>query len=165
MSPQAVSSNVVSKYIGDLCFRMKDTEAESHSTEMIRFHEFERAFTMKIKTTQGLHDADRGSRANILPLYITVSRKLLPITTLTGDQFLAAWWQIVTSGCSYRLVLFIVYSLLLQVIVPSGRRACVTAPSAPAIVWGTTYVVDLLPFLLPSTCHQLNKMVLVASSA
>ncbi|KAG1764446.1 hypothetical protein EDD22DRAFT_951695 [Suillus occidentalis] len=87
-----------------------DTEVESHSTEILEnvremvtlgseppeFHEFERAFTMKIKTTQGLHDAERGSRVNVL-LHITVSRKLLPITTLTGDQFLAAWWQIVTS--------------------------------------------------------------------
>ncbi|KIK32860.1 hypothetical protein CY34DRAFT_814034 [Suillus luteus UH-Slu-Lm8-n1] len=71
-------------------------ETESRSTDMVRFHEFERASTMKIERTQGLNDAERGSCVNFL-LYIIVSRKLLPITTLTGDQFLAAWWQIVTS--------------------------------------------------------------------
>ncbi|KIK43277.1 hypothetical protein CY34DRAFT_804054 [Suillus luteus UH-Slu-Lm8-n1] len=44
---------------------LTDTEVESHSTdsEMIRFYEFERASTMKIKTTQGLHDAERGHPA------------------------------------------------------------------------------------------------------
>ncbi|KAG1748440.1 uncharacterized protein EDB91DRAFT_1198161 [Suillus paluster] len=34
-------------------------------------------------------------------LYIIVSKKLLPITTLSGDEFLAAWWQVVL--CHYVL--------------------------------------------------------------
>ncbi|KAG1806011.1 hypothetical protein EV424DRAFT_1350885 [Suillus variegatus] len=55
---------------------------------------FKEKSTSKIRVALGLKDAGRaeqGSRA----LYITVFRKLIPITTLSGEEFLAAWWQVV----------------------------------------------------------------------
>ncbi|KAG1852495.1 hypothetical protein F4604DRAFT_1933644 [Suillus subluteus] len=38
-------------------------------------------------------DAERGNRV----LYVVVSRKFVPITSLIGDEFLSAWWQVVLS--------------------------------------------------------------------
>ncbi|KAG2121592.1 hypothetical protein DEU56DRAFT_833974 [Suillus clintonianus] len=65
---------------------------KGHSPEMVWFHKFEGTSTTKIRRAPRLNDAERDS-CNLL--YIITLRKLLPITTLTGNEFLAAWWQIV----------------------------------------------------------------------
>jgi hypothetical protein len=47
----------------------------------------------------GVDDAERGSRV----LCIIVFSKSHPITELSGDQFLRAWWQAVLSRCPFFL--------------------------------------------------------------
>ncbi|KAG2346936.1 hypothetical protein BDR05DRAFT_759322 [Suillus weaverae] len=71
-----------------------DPDMRGHVPELVWFHKFEGTSTSKIRIALGLKDAKQakqGSRA----LYIIVFRKLIPITTLSGKEFLAAWWQIV----------------------------------------------------------------------
>jgi hypothetical protein len=51
---------------------------------------------------------DIGSRV----LHIIVSRKLDPITTLSGDEFLFAWWEVVKYKYPVLFVFFIINSLL-----------------------------------------------------
>ncbi|KAG2339967.1 hypothetical protein BDR05DRAFT_991741 [Suillus weaverae] len=71
-----------------------DPDVRGHVPELVWFHKFEGTSTSKIRIALGLKDAEQakqGSRA----LYIIVFRKLIPITTLSGKEFLAAWWQIV----------------------------------------------------------------------
>jgi hypothetical protein len=51
---------------------------------------------------------DIGSRV----LRIIVSRKLDPITTLSGDEFLFAWWEVVKYKYPILFVFFIIDSLL-----------------------------------------------------
>ncbi|KAG1772956.1 hypothetical protein EV702DRAFT_1281245 [Suillus placidus] len=71
-----------------------DPDVRGHVPELVWFHKFEGTSTSKIRIALGLKDAKQakqGSRA----LYIIVFRKLIPITTLSGKEFLAAWWQIV----------------------------------------------------------------------
>ncbi|KAG1748446.1 uncharacterized protein EDB91DRAFT_1047965, partial [Suillus paluster] len=74
-----------------------EPDVQGHVPEVVWFHKFEGTSTAKIRTALGMDDAKRGSRA----LYIIVFKKLLPITTLSGDEFLAAWWQVVR--CHYVL--------------------------------------------------------------
>jgi hypothetical protein len=71
-----------------------DPDVRGHVPELIWFHKFKGTSTSKIRIALGLKDAElaeQGSRV----LYIIVFRKLIPITTLSGKEFLAAWWQIV----------------------------------------------------------------------
>ncbi|KAG1901762.1 uncharacterized protein F5891DRAFT_1221324, partial [Suillus fuscotomentosus] len=68
-------------------------DVRGHVPELVLFHIKEKS-TSNIRVALGLKDAERaeqGGRA----LYITVFRKLIPITTLSGEEFLAAWWQVV----------------------------------------------------------------------
>ncbi|KAG1743783.1 hypothetical protein EDB19DRAFT_1906879 [Suillus lakei] len=90
---QADGSAVDSGYISTLYLRNKGTEVEGHSSDVVWFHEFEGTSITKIRRAPALKDAEQGS---CVLLHIIVSRKLLPITTLSGDEFLVAWWQIVT---------------------------------------------------------------------
>ncbi|KAG1865725.1 hypothetical protein C8R48DRAFT_761571 [Suillus tomentosus] len=71
-----------------------DPDVRGHVPELVWFYKFKETSTSKIRVALGLKDADRveqGSRV----LHITVSRKIIPITTLSGEEFLAAWWQVV----------------------------------------------------------------------
>ncbi|KAG2358480.1 hypothetical protein BDR07DRAFT_1417738 [Suillus spraguei] len=71
-----------------------DPDVQGHVPELVWFHKFKGTSTSKIRIALGLKDAEeaeQGSRA----LYIIVFRKLIPITTLSGKEFLDAWWQIV----------------------------------------------------------------------
>ena len=77
---------------------MTDEEREhvdGHVPEMVWFHKFEDASTANIRRALGVDDPDRGSRV----FYIVVFRKLLPITKLSGKEFLHAWWHVVL--CRY----------------------------------------------------------------
>ncbi|KAG1768849.1 hypothetical protein EDD22DRAFT_843893 [Suillus occidentalis] len=77
----------------------KDTEGKVkyHVPEMVWSHKFEDTSTAHIRTALGLKDPERGRRV----LYIIVFKKLDPITDLSEDEFLSAWWQIIL--CHYAL--------------------------------------------------------------
>ncbi|KAG2064204.1 hypothetical protein BDR04DRAFT_1035880, partial [Suillus decipiens] len=67
----------------------EDPDVSGHVPEMVWFHKFEGTSTAIIRKALGIDDT--GSRV----LYIIVFRKLYPITTLSGDEFLLAWWEVV----------------------------------------------------------------------
>jgi len=69
----------------------EEGKVKHHVPEMVWSHKFEDTSTAGIRRTLGLQDAERGSRV----LYIIVFRKLDPITDLSEDEFLSAWWQII----------------------------------------------------------------------
>ncbi|KAG2064592.1 hypothetical protein BDR04DRAFT_1109869 [Suillus decipiens] len=77
----------------------KDAEGKvkHHIPEMMWYYKSEDTSTPKIRMALGLKDAERSRRA----LYITIFRKLCPITKLSGPRFLRAWWHIVV--CHYAL--------------------------------------------------------------
>ncbi|KAG2034120.1 hypothetical protein BDR03DRAFT_965888 [Suillus americanus] len=77
----------------------KESTVKGHVPDMVWFHKFDETSTTKIRRSLGVQDpdAERGSRV----LYIIVFRKLVPITSLSGDDFLSAWWQVVL--CHYTL--------------------------------------------------------------
>ncbi|KAG1755272.1 uncharacterized protein EDB91DRAFT_1042382 [Suillus paluster] len=77
----------------------QEAEVVGHVPEMLWSYKFEETSTAKIRKALGLEDAERGSRV----LYIIVFRKLIPITTLSGMEFLSAWWQIALCRCHYAL--------------------------------------------------------------
>ncbi|KAG2129039.1 uncharacterized protein EDB93DRAFT_144737 [Suillus bovinus] len=91
-TPLAVGSAAVSEH----------TTVKCRIPNVIWLHKFDERSTTKIRrslrvpTSQDL-DVEKGSRV----LYITVFRKLVPITSLSGDDFLSAWWQVVL--CHYTL--------------------------------------------------------------
>ncbi|KAG1778825.1 hypothetical protein EV702DRAFT_1044260 [Suillus placidus] len=67
----------------------EDPDVLGHVPEMVWFHKFEGTSTAIIRKALGIDDT--GSRV----LYIIVFRKLDPITTLSGKEFLLAWWEVV----------------------------------------------------------------------
>jgi hypothetical protein len=77
----------------------KDTKGKVkyHLPEMVWSHKFEETSTANIRTALGLKDAERGRRV----LSIIVFKKLDPITNLSEDKFLSAWWQIIRCKCSF----------------------------------------------------------------
>ncbi|KAG2360900.1 hypothetical protein BDR07DRAFT_102286 [Suillus spraguei] len=77
----------------------EESTVKGHIPDMVWFHKFDQTSTVKIRKSLGIQDpdAERGSRV----LYIIVFRKLVPITSLSGDEFLSAWWQVVL--CHYTL--------------------------------------------------------------
>ncbi|KAG1736704.1 hypothetical protein EDD22DRAFT_959725 [Suillus occidentalis] len=105
----------------------EDDDVKVPRPDLVWFHKLEESSMVIIRNALGINDT--GSRV----LYIIVFRKLDPITTLSGDEFLLAWWEVVKCKYPTLFVLFVIHSLPLQVIVPSGKRACITATSAPAI--------------------------------
>jgi len=66
-------------------------QVDGHVPEMVWFHKFEDTSTASIREALGIKDAKRGSRV----FYIIVFRKLRPITELSGQEFLRAWWHAV----------------------------------------------------------------------
>jgi hypothetical protein len=103
-------------------------EVKDHIPEVIWSHKFEGTSKAKIRNALGIDDAQGGSRA----LYIIGFRKLRPITELSGDEFLRAWWHAVVCRCSHSLR-SILHRLRKQVIVSSGNTASVIATSTLAI--------------------------------
>jgi len=70
-------------------------EVKDHISEVIWSNKFEGTSTAKIRKALGIDDAQGGNRV----LYIIVFRKLRPITELSGDEFLRAWWHAVVCRC------------------------------------------------------------------
>ncbi|KAG2046456.1 hypothetical protein BDR06DRAFT_965067 [Suillus hirtellus] len=71
-----------------------DPDVRGHVPELVWFHKFEETSMSKIRVALGLKDAERAEQGSRV-LYIIVFRKLIPITTLSGEDFIAAWWQVV----------------------------------------------------------------------
>ncbi|KAG2136595.1 uncharacterized protein EDB93DRAFT_1330816 [Suillus bovinus] len=72
------------------CLPNKGTEVEGHCRNIFWIHEFKGTSTTEIRRAVGLTEAER--RRCVL---IITSSKFLPITTLTGNEFLVAWWKAV----------------------------------------------------------------------
>ncbi|KAG2134053.1 uncharacterized protein EDB93DRAFT_1173291 [Suillus bovinus] len=77
----------------------KESTVKGHIPDMVWFHKFDETSTAKIRRSLGIQDADAEGGSRVL--YIIVFRKLIPITSLSGDDFLSAWWQVVL--CHYTL--------------------------------------------------------------
>jgi len=67
------------------------SQVKGHVPEMVWFHKFDDTSTADTRMMLGIPDAEQGSRV----LYLIVFRKLSPITTLSGQEFLQAWWHAV----------------------------------------------------------------------
>ncbi|KIK41002.1 hypothetical protein CY34DRAFT_806607 [Suillus luteus UH-Slu-Lm8-n1] len=75
----------------------REGKMNHHIPEIAWFHKIEDRSTANIRNVLELKDTERSERV----LHITVSRKLRPITKLSGRTFLSAWWHIVV--CHYAL--------------------------------------------------------------
>ncbi|KAG1901759.1 uncharacterized protein F5891DRAFT_891347, partial [Suillus fuscotomentosus] len=71
-----------------------DPDVRGHVPELVWFHKFQETSTSKIRVALGLKDAEQAEQGSRV-LYVIVFRKLIPITMLSGEEFLAAWWQVV----------------------------------------------------------------------
>ncbi|KAG2360578.1 hypothetical protein BDR07DRAFT_1289255 [Suillus spraguei] len=71
-----------------------DPNVQDHIPELVWFHKFEGTSTSNTRTSLELKDTEQAKQDSHV-LHIIVFRKLIPITTLSGKEFLAAWWQIV----------------------------------------------------------------------
>ncbi|KAG1730180.1 hypothetical protein EDB19DRAFT_2027536 [Suillus lakei] len=71
-----------------------DPDVRGHVPELVWFYKFEGTSTSRIRIALGLKDAEQAKQGSRV-LYILVFRKLIPLATLSGKEFLAAWWQIV----------------------------------------------------------------------
>ena len=79
-------------------------DVKDHVPDVTWSHKFEGTPTAKISEALGIKDATVGSRS----LFIIVFRNLRPVTELSGDDFLRAWWQAVL--CRYLfLVVFVTH--------------------------------------------------------
>ena len=63
-------------------------DVKDHVPDVIWSHKFKGTSTANIREALGIDDAAVGSRS----LFIIVFRKLRPVTELSGDEFLRAWW-------------------------------------------------------------------------
>ncbi|KAG1729553.1 hypothetical protein EDB19DRAFT_2042240, partial [Suillus lakei] len=68
-----------------------EPEVAGHIPDVVWFHKFEGTSTAKIGRSLGIQDANAERNSRILN--IIVFRKLLPITSLSGVEFLHAWWH------------------------------------------------------------------------
>jgi hypothetical protein len=93
-------------------------QVDSHVPEMVWFHKFEDTSTASIREALNIKDAKRGSRV----FYIIVFRKLRPITELSGQEFLRAWWHAVL--CKYSSSCNAVLAI-----------NCYNRPSYPLEIW------------------------------
>jgi hypothetical protein len=82
---------------------MSTDDMEGHIPDMVWFHKFHETSMGKIRKPLGIQDPDgeRGSRF----LYIIAFRRLVPITSLSGDEFLGAWWQVVLCRSNFSCTL------------------------------------------------------------
>ncbi|KAG2339602.1 hypothetical protein BDR05DRAFT_967788 [Suillus weaverae] len=91
------SEPAILQKVYEIAKKDEEGKVKHHVPEMVWFHKFEDTSMAKIREMLGLKDAERGRRV----LYIIVFRKLDPITDLSEDEFLSAWWQIIL--CHYAL--------------------------------------------------------------
>jgi hypothetical protein len=75
----------------------KESQVKGHVPEIVWFHKFDDTSTADTRRMLGIPDAGQGSRV----LYFIVFRKLSPITTLSGQEFLQAWWHAVLCRFSF----------------------------------------------------------------
>jgi hypothetical protein len=80
----------------------EEPKVKDHVPDVIWSHTFKGPSTVKIRRVSEINNGQGGSRA----LYIIIFRKLRPITQLSGDNFLRAWWHAVECKCSYLHSLF-----------------------------------------------------------
>ncbi|KAG2052922.1 hypothetical protein BDR06DRAFT_490916 [Suillus hirtellus] len=73
-----------------------NSDALRHAPRLVFFYKFKKTSTCKISIAPGLKDVDQVKPDSRI-LKVIASRKLIliPITTLSGKEFLTAWWQIV----------------------------------------------------------------------
>jgi hypothetical protein len=83
----------------------KDEEGKvkHHVPELVWSRMFEDTSAGNIRRALGIDDAETGWPV----FYIIAFRELLPITKLSGDEFLSAWWQIVVCMCSPFYILIV----------------------------------------------------------
>jgi hypothetical protein len=83
----------------------KDEEGKVkyHVPEFVWSRMFEDTSAANTRRALGIDDAETGRRA----FYIIVFRELFPITKLSGDEFLSAWWQTVVCACSSFYILIV----------------------------------------------------------
>ncbi|KAG2129040.1 uncharacterized protein EDB93DRAFT_145386 [Suillus bovinus] len=77
----------------------EESTVKGHIPDIVWFHKFDETSTTKTTRSLRIQDADTERCSRVL--YIIVFRKLIPITSLSGDDFLSAWWQAVL--CHYTL--------------------------------------------------------------
>ncbi|KAG2152830.1 hypothetical protein DEU56DRAFT_908008 [Suillus clintonianus] len=77
----------------------KESTVKNHIPDLVWSHRFDETSTVNIRKALGIEDppGQEGSRV----LYIIVLRKLRPITKLSDNKFLGAWWQ--AALCHYTL--------------------------------------------------------------
>jgi hypothetical protein len=75
----------------------KESQVKGHVPEIVWFHKFDDTSTADTRRMLGIPDAGQGSRV----LYLIVIGKLSPITTLSGQEFLQAWWHAVLCRFSF----------------------------------------------------------------
>jgi len=105
----------------------KHPKVKDHVPDVIWSHKFADTSTAKIREALGIDFAEVGGRA----LYIIVFRKLRPITALSGDEFLRAWWHALACKCFSPLRCSTPFTTRIA-IVSSGNGASVIATSALA---------------------------------
>ncbi|KAG1752573.1 uncharacterized protein EDB91DRAFT_1343604 [Suillus paluster] len=73
---------------------------EGHVAEMVWFHKFEEPETSRpnIRGALGIAGAERDG--HVLYINYRFQPNLYPITRLSGDEFLRAWWQVVVIASS-----------------------------------------------------------------
>jgi hypothetical protein len=83
----------------------KDEEGslKHHIPELVWSRMFKDTSAGNIRRALGIDDAESGRRV----FHIIVFRELLPITKLSGDELLSAWWQIVVCVCSSFCILIV----------------------------------------------------------
>jgi hypothetical protein len=67
-------------------------QLDGHVPEVVWFHKFEETSSASTRKALKIDHTERGSRVS----YTIVFKNLhLPITGLSGEEFLRAWWQAV----------------------------------------------------------------------
>jgi len=74
---------------------------KDHVADVNWSHKFQVTSTIKIRDALGFDCAAVGSRS-----FFIIFRNLQPVTELSGDEFLRAWWQAVL--CKYLLLVVFV---------------------------------------------------------
>ncbi|KAG2127932.1 uncharacterized protein EDB93DRAFT_1340894 [Suillus bovinus] len=72
-----------------------DPDASGHTPVFVWSHKFKGSSTYKVRILPGLKAVELVKPNSGHVLTIIVSRKLITITTLSGKEFLAAWWEVV----------------------------------------------------------------------
>jgi hypothetical protein len=79
----------------EIAKKNEEGKVKHHVPELVWSRMFEVTSAANISRALGIDDAETGRRV----FYIIVFRELRPITKLSGDEFLSAWWQIIVCMC------------------------------------------------------------------